>query len=410
MGEGFVLSDEEKRQIESNDNSTHEIIFPYFNGNDLLEMPIIEARRWIIDFNDRDENSAKKWMTAFNRVKSLVKPFRDSQKGQIHQHCFWKFWDMRPTLRKNRTINNRFLGVAIVAKYLVFRFVNPNNVFNHKVKLLFLERYSHFSILQSSIHVVWAYWRSGLLGASVFNYSTSKSLDSFPFPEKYEDALNDPGEKFYLLREKSMKSNNMGPTELYNELNNPESSIQIDNIRQSIIAMDYAVLTSYGWQDINLSHGFHAVPYLQKKDRIRFTISEPARIEILHRLSKLNLQRYEEEVRQGLHVKSGGSQATAKRGGKRDKDKSISSVQGSLDFSEPDNLKSNYGKDFGNQVLTFLVNHQGWHGKETILTGSALPTNRWLTTIRKLMDDNLVEKRCEQRGSEYRAFERSNTP
>jgi len=45
-------------------------------------------------------------------------------------------------------------------------------------------------------------------------------------------------------------------------------------------------------------HGFH-----ETKQGIRFTISEPARREVLQRLLKLNHERFAEEVAQGLHDK-----------------------------------------------------------------------------------------------------------
>ena len=46
---------------------------------------------------------------------------------------------------------------------------------------------------------------------------------------------------------------------------------------------------------------------------MRYTISEPARREVLSRLLKLNHERYEEEVKAGLHEKKGGKKAnTAK--------------------------------------------------------------------------------------------------
>ena len=55
---------------------------------------------------------------------------------------------------------------------------------------------------------------------------------------------------------------------------------------------------AYGWSDLDLGHGFH-----ETKQGLRFTISEPARREVLARLLKLNHERYAEEVAQGLHEK-----------------------------------------------------------------------------------------------------------
>ena len=62
--------------------------------------------------------------------------------------------------------------------------------------------------------------------------------------------------------------------------------------------MDGAVIAAYGWQDLNLGHGFH-----ETKQGIRYTISEAARREVLDRLLALNHQRHAEEVAAGLHDK-----------------------------------------------------------------------------------------------------------
>lgn len=68
--------------------------------------------------------------------------------------------------------------------------------------------------------------------------------------------------------------------------------------------MDQTVAAAYGWSDLDLDHGFHAT-----KQGERYTLSEPARRTVLDRLLALNHQRYEEEVKAGLHDKG------AKKGG-----------------------------------------------------------------------------------------------
>jgi hypothetical protein len=52
--------------------------------------------------------------------------------------------------------------------------------------------------------------------------------------------------------------------------------------------MDKAVLTAYGWSDIDLSHDFSELEYLPENDRVRYTISPDARKEVLRRLLALN--------------------------------------------------------------------------------------------------------------------------
>ena len=70
--------------------------------------------------------------------------------------------------------------------------------------------------------------------------------------------------------------------------------------------MDNAVASTYGWDDLDLGHGFH-----ETRQGLRFTISQEARWEVLDRLLALNHERYAEEVRQGLREKKG------KKGGTR---------------------------------------------------------------------------------------------
>ncbi len=50
--------------------------------------------------------------------------------------------------------------------------------------------------------------------------------------------------------------------------------------------MDETVLNAYGWEDIELSHDFYEVDYLQENDRVRYTISPDAGKEVLKRLLK----------------------------------------------------------------------------------------------------------------------------
>ena len=102
-----------------------------------------------------------------------------------------------------------------------------------------------------------------------------------------------------------MISRTIGLTALYNLFHNPvEKDAELEEMRKLQREIDVAVRDSYGWQDIDLGHGFHEVGYLPSNDNVRYTISEPARIEILKRLAALNRQRWEEEESKGLHKKA----------------------------------------------------------------------------------------------------------
>ncbi len=84
-----------------------------------------------------------------------------------------------------------------------------------------------------------------------------------------------------------------GFTNIYNRFHKPEESdTRIAELRDLHRRMDETTCEAYGWDDLKLDHDFHRVDYLSKNDRLRFTIGEKARLEILHRLSLLNRRRY----------------------------------------------------------------------------------------------------------------------
>ena len=110
-----------------------------------------------------------------------------------------------------------------------------------------------------------------------------------------------------------MLAHQEGLTKSYNRFHAPnESSPDIQKFRQLHVEMDHAVAAAYGWTDLDLGHGFH-----ETKQGVRYTISEPARREVLARLLKLNHERYAEEVKQGLHEKKTTNRTNKTNQGKK---------------------------------------------------------------------------------------------
>jgi predicted transcriptional regulator len=152
-----------------------------------------------------------------------------------------------------------------------------------------------------------------------------------------------------------------------------------------------------------LDHGFHEVAYLPENDRVRFTISEPARVEVLRRLSELNRQRYKDEVDKGLH---GKATSPTSSGSKRARTRSSKAESlGLFDFSVPEKVTEN---DACKVVLNHLSETDGWLAKDDILTGSGISANQWQSTINQLLSDGLVERQGERRGTRYRAVRKGD--
>lgn len=395
MGRGFELTAEERADLLAADASCEEVIFPLFNGQDLNTMPKLEPYRWVIYFRDWPETKARQYRAAFRRVEEMVKPYRDGLTGQIHQDCFWKLWDLRPGLMREFATKQFVLAIASVTKYLCVSHVSTSAVYNMQVKVLFHDRFAELAVLQSSLHDVWARWLCGTLGASTLRYSTSTVLETWPMPVlNGNDELESLGEQYHSHRESLMSDAAIGLTQLYNRFHDQSNDdSRIKAMRGLHREMDKAVACAYGWDDLDLEHGFHAVPYLPENDRVRFTISDRQRLEVLRRLSELNYQRYEEEVSQGLHGSS-GTRAPRRAA-------SAASAQPSLDF-EPRTAATAIGATPSSAILGFLGEHDGWSGKADVLAATGITDGQWNAAISDLISGGRVERQGERRGARYR--------
>jgi hypothetical protein len=394
-GRGFELDKDEREAILAESPECGDVILPIFNGQDLNTMPQLAPYRWVIYFRDWPEERARRFTAAFRRVENMVKPFRDGLTGQIHQDCFWKFWDIRPGLVREVEDHELVLASAIVTKYVIFRRVASKNIYTTKANLFFLYDWSSFAVLQSSIHQEWAIWNCGTLGASTLNYSTSYAMETWPMPVlDGNEKLDDLGERYHSHRELLLADDAIGLTQLYNRFHdrsNDDSRIKV--IRDLHRDIDQAVARAYGWDDLDLEHGFHVVPYLPENDRVRFTVSDRVRLEVLRRLSELNHQRYEEEVSQGLHGSSG---TRAPRRVARE-----ALEQPSLDFgietAAPDDAAAPTLA-----ILRFLDANDGWHAKTEILAATAITERQWSAGIATLISESRIERQGEKRGTQYR--------
>ncbi|NLD14651.1 MAG: ATP phosphoribosyltransferase regulatory subunit [Gammaproteobacteria bacterium] len=397
MGRGFELTAEERAAMLAVDPKCSEVIFPLFNGQDLNNMPVLKPYRWVIYFRDWPEETARQYDAAFRRVEELVKPYRESLTGQIHQDCFWKFWDLRPNLLREAASSENFLASPVVTKYVTFRKVPTSNVFNHKTKLYFLYQWADFAVLQSSLHQEWAFWSCGTLGASTLSYSTTAALETWPMPDHIQgNELEELGNRYHSLRENLMTDEAIGLTQLYNRFHDQsDDDSRIAEMRVLHRKIDLAVARAYGWGDLDLEHGFHDVPYLPENDRARFTISGRVRLEVLRRLSELNHKRYEEEVAQGLH--GGNNGARAPRRATR-----TASSQPSFNF-ESNPVATNPGVMAATAIFDFLCSHRDWHAKADILAATGVTDGQWNTAIAELITGGKVERQGERRGARYRA-------
>jgi len=294
-GKGFIINTSRRDQLIRNDSKNAKVIRPYLNGKLFNNSVSFSPEMFVIDFGVAEYEDALQYEEPFRIVVELVKPYRDGLTRQVHESRFWLFWDKREAFYNVIRNKLKVLVCPIVTTYLSFEFLTTDWIYSHQLKIFDIQEYSYFAVMQSSIHEIWARKFSSTLGQGL-RYSTSAAFDTFVFPAKLNQ-LDTLGKKYNLIRRVVMKDKHLGLTALYNSFHDSEfSSDDIQNLRELHAEMDQAVATAYGWDDLDLSHGFH-----NTEQGIRFTISEEARRDVLERLLKLNHERHEEEVKQGLH-------------------------------------------------------------------------------------------------------------
>lgn len=348
FGDGFTLSAEEAQQMIVSDKRNEDVLYPYINGKELNTDPKQLPGRWVINFFDWPEAKAKEYAIPFKKILEDVRPERANVKNkEVRKYPWWLHWRSRPALyhaigrgeafdahpKDWKSDSERPKNVLVscrVAKHPIFCFVPNRYVYSNAINVFSLKCFFHFACLQSSIHVVFV-WKYASKMKNDIRYTPGDVFMPFPWPDCSLLKVLDPlGEKYHNLRAEIMSENGLGLTMLYNlfhsKVDNTSAMNEMRNIHRDI---DNALVAAYRWSDIDLSHDFHEVPYLPENDRVRFTISEPARLEVLRRLSELNRQRYEQEI--GGSSQGGGEIKT--KSDKTRKKRKKQGAQSGFDFS-----------------------------------------------------------------------------
>ncbi len=320
LGLGFIVGPEEAAALLAKNPRNREVLFPYINGEDLNTHPQQTPSRWVINFKDWPLSKAAEYPDCMEIVLCRVKPERDrlGTKQDASARGYARFWWQFARKAKDLylAIANEHLTLvrARIANRHALVYAPSTWVFNEKVVVF---PNGSFSLLQSSIHEVWAREYSSSLKTDM-QYTPSDCCETFPFPTRrvIEAEL---ANNYHQLRRQIMLSRQEGLTKTYNRFHDPhEKAEDIARLRAMHVEMDRAVAAAYGWSDLDLGHGFH-----ETKQGMRYTISESARRTVLNRLLALNHQRYAEEVKAGLHDKG------AKKG-KRAKSSGAAPAQGHL--------------------------------------------------------------------------------
>ena len=323
-GDGFLLTHEQADSLIQSDHKYEEVIKAIINGKELNNEPDQTPGRSAIDFYEMTESQARQYTEPFSIISTLVKPVRmalhdKTAVNRDHRDRWWQFAFVRASLyTKIRELPRCFVA-ARTTKHLSFSALPTDYVYSDALYVFTTDRWDLFAVVQSTLHEVWARKYSGSLETRL-RYSPSDCFNTFAFPaglwQTTDPGLAKLGERYHAHRKALMESLWLGLTKIYNLFHardlSAETVAQVSKkdadtaatafeamvaLRQMHVALDNAVRDTYGWQDLDLEHGFHEVETLPENDRVRYTVSPAARREVLKRLLAENHARAKSEAK-----------------------------------------------------------------------------------------------------------------
>ena len=254
-----------------------EVIFPYIGGEEVSSKPNHSHHKFVIDFRDLPYDECKsKYPNVLDIIEKKVKPERQKLNSdgafKLRKPLPQKWWihgEKRPGLYGAISSFKKVLAITQTSKYTSFVFLNARQVFDQKLYVFPLDKYMHFALCQSNIHLIWAYFFGPTKGEGHV-YNSSDCFENFPFPSfmftqndlenKYNDyayKLEILGKEYYQLRSRIMIESNLGITKTYNKFHNPkctdEGILKLRNLQERI---DNEIFKSYGWNDLCSNLGF----------------------------------------------------------------------------------------------------------------------------------------------------------
>lgn len=297
-GLAFVISRDDP-WFEMLNEEEGSLLKPYISGNDITTHSLTAPRRWALDIGERGlDEISERWPRASRFLDEVVQPTRlpstlTSYKGLADR--WWQFWNPRMRQLGHVRREDRVIVMSKNCKYVMPLLAPSDWIYTNQVVVIDAAERDSFAIVASSFFRHWVRWFSDAGLGERLRISISRAVSTFPLPRRsLGDAAVQAGERLQQLIEEAAEERGVGITDFLNELHGRRSPAE-GEILDCLKLIDRALREAYDWSDMALEHGFQGV----RDDR--FDIGRSARMELLDRLRRLNLRRYQEEVEEGLH-------------------------------------------------------------------------------------------------------------
>jgi hypothetical protein len=218
-GDGFVITPGQAAQIVEDDPDSAEVVKLLINGDELNNHPLQEPPRRTVYFSDWPLSRAEQFVGAINWVVENVKAEREKHAEPALRKRWWLF--KRPTTELYARLRELKWCYAFSrhTKHFGPQMQPTDVVFTEALKVLTTDRWDIYTVVQSTLHEVWARKYSGALKQDL-RYSPSNCFETFPFPEDLwqtpNPALAELGERYHEHRRALMRQLWLGLTDIYN--------------------------------------------------------------------------------------------------------------------------------------------------------------------------------------------------
>ncbi|GAB1337236.1 hypothetical protein ACE1SV_38260 [Streptomyces sp. E-15] len=291
LGKGFILKPEQARALIQKDPKNKDVLFPYYNGDDVNQRTGEPARRWVINFRDWPQSKASEYEDAFAIVEGTVKEERANNKDKRRREIWWQF--TRPTIELYELARpfDRVIAICQTSSTQLPAILPRDSVFDQKLVVFPTDSSAEFAFRSSEFQFWWTV-RYGATRTADLVYTPTTCCAPLPVPA-FNESMTELGKELEALQ----KAAGLALTSLSQSIHKRgEETAAIVALRDAHRRIDEAVLASYAW-DVDLEYGFH-----ETRRGTRYTMSPAAQTKILDLLLQLNHARYKEELEQGMHT------------------------------------------------------------------------------------------------------------
>jgi len=286
----FFVSKEQRDYILAKEPRYANVIKPFMGGQKFVSENNPIPDRFVIFLGDMPLKDAElNYPVAVNILRERFFTNEKPNENMPPRKNWWLFHRSKQALYEKSEKLRFILLRPYTSNMSWFEFAPTDWVISNSLVAILSDDIKVWAVLNSSIHEEHAVAYASRMKTDL-RYTPSTCFGYFPFPKEMV-GLEKIGETYHEHRRQIMLARQEGLTSTYNRFHNPkESAADIVRLRELHVEMDRAVASAYGWDDLELGHGFQ-----ETAQGVRFTVSESARREVLSRLLKLNHERWEEE-------------------------------------------------------------------------------------------------------------------